>query len=150
MDHLERLARVVGQLVRGVQACARVRDHAEQNGQRQRFVAQLARAADRFERAPLDPLEHDEGRARVLTEIENLSDVGVDEPLGNAGLVEEHVVEATIGRVDGEDRLERHELFEAVFAAQAPEPHRPHPALGDGADDLVAIQLGAWSKRFLV
>ena len=76
----------------------------------------------------------------MLAEVEDLRDVDVLDAGGDVRLVEEHLLEARIGRVLGADHLHRDGLLEAVFAAQTGRPHRGHSSLREWAEELVAIE----------
>ena len=79
----------------------------------------------------------------LLADVENLGRVGVLDARRDARFVAEHLLERGIRRELREDRLDRDQLLEAVLARLPRDPHRRHPPFGDGAEQLVAIELEA-------
>ena len=58
----------------------------------------------------------------------------------DARLVEEHLLEARILRVLGQDHLDDHHALEAEAAAEPGEPHRGHAAVCERAQQLVPVE----------
>ncbi len=107
----------------------------------------LAGAIELRERVAVDVLHDQVEDLVLLAEVEDLRDVGVLDARSDARLVEEHLLEAHVRGELREDRLDGDELLEAVLASLARDPDARHPPLGDGAQQLVAIELVARRKR---
>ncbi len=136
----EQLAVQAAQFVRGVQASAGVREDAKGDAGREPEPPLLDGASEPGERVPLHPLDHDVEHVVLLAHIENLRDVHVLDTRGDTGLVEQRLLEVVVGREVRQDRLDGDELLEAMFALDPGQPHARHPPLGDGAQQLVAIE----------
>ena len=147
VDDLERAPRAVLHLVRFVQAGAGVGQHAQEHPRRDPEPLALARAVELRERVALDVLHGQVEDLVLLAEVEDLRDVRVLDARGDARFVEEHLLEAHVRRELREDCLDGDELLEAVFAPLPRDPDARHPALGDGAEQLVAIELIARRER---
>jgi hypothetical protein len=143
VNYLERPACAVLQLVRVMQSRARVRQHLQDDARRDLDAALLASAIELRERVTLDVLHGEIEDVVLLTKVEDLGDVQVLDAGRDACLVEEHLLEAQIRRELRQDRLDRYELLEPVLAALARHPNAGHSALGDRAEQLVAIELVA-------
>src|SRR5262249_27533007 len=102
---------------------------------------------DLFDGGALDPFEDQVEKATVLTEVEDLSDVGVLDTCEYSRFVEEHATKAIVRRALGEDRLQSDLVAESVLAGEAGEPHGSHPADGYGFEDRVPIELASWRER---
>ena len=147
MNDLERAPRRVLHLVRFVKACARVGEDAQEHPRRNLEALALARSIELRERVALDVLHREIEDLVLLAEVEDLRDVRVLDARGDARLVEEHLLEANVRGELRQDRLDGDELLEAVFASLARDPDARHSPLGDGAQELVAIELIARRKR---
>ncbi len=101
------------------------------------------RAVQRRQRVAVDVLHHEVGDVVLLSDVEDLGDVRVLDARRDVGLVEEHALEALVVGEPREDGLDGDQLLEPVLARLAGHPHLGHPALRDGAEQLVAIQLEA-------
>ncbi len=131
---------LVAQLVRGVEGGAGL--HADAQGEAQRHLGGVLPEglAEDGERLPVDPLHDDVEDLVLLPQVEDLGHVGVVDLGGERGLVEEHLLELGILAQGRQHRLDGHRLVEAARAALPRRPHRGHPALGDGDEELVAPQ----------
>ena len=91
----------------------------------------------------MDEVEH----VVLLAEIEDLRDVDVLDAGREPCLVEEHALKASVLRVLRQDGLDGDDLLEAALAAQTGDPDAGHPAFGDRAEHLVAVELVAGRDR---
>ena len=121
VHQVELVARVVGELVGGVQASERVdRDrHDELGGPRGLVAPQEA-----IERHALHVVHDHEVAAAVVAEVDRAHDVRVVEARGDARLVHQHVDELGVLAEVGVHHLQRVEPGEARLAGDAGEVHR--------------------------
>ncbi len=84
------------QLVRGVEPAADLRHDPQDGALRQGHAALLQDALHRRKRVAVDVLHHEVGRLVLLADVEDLRDVRVLDARGDAGLVEEHLLEVRV------------------------------------------------------
>ncbi len=143
---LEELTGLVTELVRGVQAFARV-DHEPRDHPRALVAERGGRARGLAEHA-VQRLTHEIRHREVvdaldLAELVHAADVRVVDARRDARLVEEHRREAWVAREVRVDALERDELLEAAWALRLREEHGAHAA----ARELVAEHVGPEASR---
>ena len=149
VDDAEALALGVLELVRRVEAGAGLGHDPQRDARRERGAALEREAVDLREGVAVDVLHHEVEDVVLLAELEDLRDVRMDDPRGDARLVEEHLLEVRFGDELGLDRLDREQLLEAALAAKARKPDARHAARRDRAEQLVAIEPIAWDERAL-
>ncbi|MFO0553987.1 MAG: hypothetical protein U0271_36745 [Polyangiaceae bacterium] len=133
MDELEVAIVVVAELVRCVQAGARLSDdlHADAQGDIGAVLARELR--QRGERLAVDPLHREVEDLVFLTEVDDLDDVRVLDARGDLRLVEEHLFERRIVGEVGQNRLDGDGLREAASPSRAPPKRSPCRPTRSGA-----------------
>ena len=147
MDHLERRTVGPAELVDCMQTGAGVGRDPQGDGERERRTDGADVAIELAEGLSVDQLHRMVEDAAVLTDLEDARDVLVVDLRGDPRLVQEHVAELTIVAVRREDRLQRDETLEAMFARQAREPDGAHAALREHAEQLIAVETIPRRKR---
>jgi hypothetical protein len=120
---------------------ARLDHDLQQNRQRYELPGFLQRAIELGQRIAVHPLHHQVKVPILLAEVERLRDIDVLDARGNPSLVQEHPPKAPVLRQVGQDGLQCDQLLEAVLALQPGQPDAGHAALGDGTEELVAVEL---------
>ncbi len=133
----------VAHLMRLEKPGARVGQDAKEHPRRNPRPFFLAGVIQLRESVAIDVLHRQVQNLVLFAEVEDLRHVRVLDPGGDPRFVEEHRLEARVGRKDGENRLERDELLEAVLPTLPRDPHARHSPLGQGAEELIAIELVA-------
>ncbi len=77
VDERKKIARFVAQLVRSVQTGRRLADDANGDGQRDAAGLAARRLENRAEGFAVDPIHHEEERAGLFAEVEDLRDIRV-------------------------------------------------------------------------
>jgi len=137
---VEQLPVLVLELVGLVQARARVGQDTQQHARRNGHPGLGARTAELRERVAVDVLHDEVEHVVLLAQVDDARDVEVLDPGRDARFVEEHLPEAVVGRVLRQDRLDGHELLEAVLSTLARDPDAGHAAFGQGAEQLVTVE----------
>ena len=134
VHEVQRRSVVVAQLVRGVQTRQRLREHAQMQWQRRL----LGRAHQhRRQRLPLEVL-HDDARAPfVLTDLEDVDDVGVRQTRRDARFFQEHLQELGLAQQLAPHDLEDEQLGEALRSPRHREVNHAHPAFPKLHEELV-------------
>ena len=140
MHDAQRRALRRDQLVRGVQAARRLRQHRHAERDRQQLLARLDARQHLGQRRAVDVVHQQERAVGVLADLERRGNVGVADQAGQTRLVEEH---GTKRRVAAQVRMQpfsREKPRKTALLARD-ELDVPHPALGDPEDHDVADRL---------
>jgi hypothetical protein len=141
VDDRQRLAELVGLLVRVVEALAELLDDV--GGEPVRDAAPLLGAVlqEAQQIHPLDVLHRQEVGVADRAEVEDLDDVGVVEAERDLGLVDEHRDELPALGVGRVDLLDHQRLGQALGDGGAREEHLGHASGADLRDERVFTEL---------
>gem|GEM_PF-4985165 len=142
MDKSKRLALFVSELVRGMQAQARIGNDAKDDRVRHALSASLRRSNQLLEGIAIHPFEHLKERFSLFAKFKCLRHVRVLDQRGDTCLAYEHFAELRIVRQLGQNRLYCEELSKSLRARQSASPNRAHTAARDGEKKFVAPQAG--------
>ena len=140
MDDAQQRAIALPEDVRRVEARSGVGADTERDARGDALLLLLCGAHYLGERVAVDPLHDDEGALLLLADVDDARDVAVLDARGNARFVDEHLLEARILRVLGQDHLHDDEALESLSAAETGEPHRGHAAVRQRAQQLVPVE----------
>ena len=135
VDEAERRAIVVGELVRVVQPGEHLDEHAQVH--REQAARSWSPLRTWLNGAAVEELHGHEVALAVLPDLVRLHHVGVGEPRGDAGLVEEHAEDLGIVGEALADLLDDHDLVEARGAAHPRQVDVGHAALPEVGEDAV-------------
>jgi hypothetical protein len=138
VDDAERLARLVGEAVGVVERVEDLVDDPRRELRLDPAVPDRVLAEQREDVDAVDVLHRDEELIVDLAELEGLGDLGMDEPRGELGLVDEHRVVGLVVDELRQQPLDHDALLEPVLARRGRDEQLRHPAEREALDELVA------------
>jgi len=142
---VEGLARLVAELVDGVEARERVEHHAEHHPEGDRPRERRGRRLDRRQGVALDVVHRGVQELVVAPDVEHPHDVGVLDAGREPGLLHEHLHEGLVVREVRVHHLHRHHPLEGTprpAEPAAPEVDAGHPADADAGHEVEAPRAG--------